>query len=70
MFTYMPKVFVNVKTLDRAETDKIVQVKNLDEFILPYLPSRCLGISKYIFLLEYKTFWVGATRLLSSSLGL
>ena len=63
----MPKVFVNVKTLNRAEIVKSVQFKDLDEFILLYLPSRCPGISKHIFLLEYKTFWVGGTRLLSSS---
>ena len=70
MFTYMPKMFVNVKTLDKTETDESVQVKDLDEFILPYLPSHCPCISKYIFLLDYKTFWVGGTRLLSSFLGL
>lgn len=56
MFTYMPKVFVKVKTLDRAETDKSVQFKDLDECILPYPPSHCPGISKYIFLLEYRPF--------------
>ena len=66
MFTYMPKEFVNVKTLDKTDTDESVQVKDLDEFILPYLPLRCPSISKYIFLLDYKTSWVGGTRLLSS----
>ena len=70
MFTYMLKVFVNAKTLDKTETDESVQVKDLDEFILPYLPSHCPGISKYIFLLDYKPLRVGGTRLLSSSLGL
>ena len=70
MFTNIPKLFVNVKTLDKTDTDESVQVKDPDEFILPYLPSRCPGISKYIFLLDYKPFWVGGTRLLSSSLGL
>ena len=66
----MPKGFVNAKTLDKTETDESVQVKDLDEFILPYLHSHCSGISKYIFLLDYKTFRVGGTRLLSSSFSL
>ena len=70
MFTNIPKMFVSVKTLDKTDTDESVQVKDLDEFILPYLPSHCPGISKYIFLLDYKPLRVGGTRLLSSSLGL